>query len=102
MVRRFMHFDVLYIQEYQYGEKTFHRNVKIFPFTGILLTSYQHLSSKSSHMVRNCRAGPKTFGYTRVANLGDFCLEKQIWGFFCKMFWALLDQRRTFKLLVIF
>jgi hypothetical protein len=72
MVRRVVHFVVLFIEEYRYSEKTFHRNVKIFPRTGNPPTAYQHLSSKSSRRVRNRRAGPKTFVYTRVANLGNF------------------------------
>jgi hypothetical protein len=31
MVRRFVHFGVLVIEEYRYGEKTFHLNVNLFP-----------------------------------------------------------------------
>jgi hypothetical protein len=42
MVRRFVYFGVLFIEEYRYGEKTFHRNIKYFPCTGNPPTAYQH------------------------------------------------------------
>jgi hypothetical protein len=80
MGRRFMHFGVLFIEEYRYSEKTFHRNIKIFPRTGNPPTAYQHLSSKSSRTVKNRRARPKTFVYTRVAYLGDFSPKKSKFG----------------------
>jgi hypothetical protein len=76
MVRRVGHFDVLFIERYQYGERFFHRKVKIFNHSRIPQTAYKHLSSKSSSTVRNHRAGPTTFVYTRVANLGDFSPNK--------------------------
>jgi hypothetical protein len=67
-----VHFGVLFIEEYRYGEKTVHRNVKFFPRTGNPPSAYKHLSSKSSRTARNRWAGPKTF----VANLGDFLPKK--------------------------
>jgi hypothetical protein len=39
-----MHFGVLFIEEYRYGEKTFHCNVKFCPRMGNPPTAYQHLS----------------------------------------------------------
>jgi hypothetical protein len=82
--RRFVHFGVLVIEEYQYGEKTFHRNVKFYPRTANTPTAFQHLSLASSRTVRNRRVGPKTFVYTRVANLGDFSPKKANLGILLK------------------
>jgi hypothetical protein len=78
MVHCFVHFGVFFIEEDRYGKKTFHSNVKFFPRAGNPPTVYQHLSSKSSRMVRNRRARPKTFVYTRVAN--DFSPKKSKFG----------------------
>jgi hypothetical protein len=95
---RFVHFGVQYFSLKSTGtvRKLFPRNVKFFPHTGNPPTAYKHLSSKSSRMVRNRRAGPKTLVYTRVAILGDFSPKKLIWGFFWKMFCAFLDQYKDF------
>jgi hypothetical protein len=76
MVRRVGHFEVLFIERYQYGERFFHRKVKNFPRTRNPPSAYKHLFSKSSRTVRNRGAQPKTFVYTRVANLGDFSPTK--------------------------
>jgi hypothetical protein len=55
-------------------------DVRDRPCTGNLPSAYKHLSSKSSRTVRIRRAGPKTFVYTRVANLGDFSPKKGKFG----------------------
>jgi hypothetical protein len=73
--RCFVHFGVLFIEEYNYSETTFYRNIKFFPCIGNPPTAYKHLSSKSSPMVRNRWAGSKTFVYTRFANLGNVSLS---------------------------
>jgi hypothetical protein len=93
MVVRFVHFGVLFIEEYRYGEKTLHRNVKCFPRTGNPPTAYQHLTSKSSRTVRNRQAGPKTFVYTKAANLGDFSPKKANLGILLKNVLVLLRPR---------
>jgi hypothetical protein len=49
--------------------------------------AYKQLSSNSSRTVKNLRAGPKTFVYTRVSNLGDFPLENQRGIIFEKYSW---------------
>jgi hypothetical protein len=72
MVRRVGHFEVLVIDKYRYGERFFHRKVKIFHLTGNPPPAYQHLSSKSFRTARNRRAVPKLLVDIRVANLGDF------------------------------
>jgi hypothetical protein len=71
-VRRFVHFGVLFLDEYGYGEKTFHRNVKFCPRTGNLPTAYQHLSLMFLY-------GEKSSGRTEVICLHPGC---QLWGFF--------------------
>jgi hypothetical protein len=66
-----MHFGVLFIEEYRYSEKTFHRNVKFFPVREI---RHQRISSR---MGKYPRARPKLFVYIRVANSGDFPSPKK-------------------------
>jgi hypothetical protein len=66
MVRRVGHFEVLFIQRYQDGERFFTVKLKIFTVREIC----------HQRITRNRRAMPKTFVYTRVANLGDFSPKK--------------------------
>jgi hypothetical protein len=63
--RRFVHFAVLFIEEYRYGEKTFYRNVKFCPRTGNPPTAYQRLSLASSRsLISTC--GAKTVLTTQI------------------------------------
>jgi hypothetical protein len=48
MFRHFVHFKVLVIDKYRYGENIFPRDVKFCPRTGNPTTAYQHLSLASS------------------------------------------------------
>jgi hypothetical protein len=48
MFRRFVHFEVLVIDKYHYGENFFSRDVKFCPRTGNPPTAYQHLSLAGS------------------------------------------------------
>jgi hypothetical protein len=81
MVRRFVHFEVLCIAKYRYGEKICHRNGRCFPLKGTPPSANKQLSSHSSRTGKNRRAGPKKFVYI-------FPLKKQIIGFFWKTFRA--------------
>jgi hypothetical protein len=83
MVRRFVHFGILFIEQYQDCKKTFHRNVTFFPVREI---HHQRINNslQSSLKVRNCRAGPKIFVYIRVANLADFSPKIANLGFLLK------------------
>jgi hypothetical protein len=74
----------LHDKVYRYSDIFFPRNVKFFPCTGNPPSAYKQLSSNSSCTGKNCRHGPKTFVYNRVANLGDFSSKKEIWGFLLK------------------
>jgi hypothetical protein len=93
MFRRVVHFAVLCIAKYWYGEKIFHLNGRFFPFTGNPTSAYKQLSSHSSRTGENRRARPKKFVYIRVANLGDFSPNKaHFGGSFEKPSGHLLDQ----------
>jgi hypothetical protein len=50
--RSFVHFEVLVIDKYRYGENIFPRDVKFCPRTGIPPTAYQHLSLAGSRTGR--------------------------------------------------
>jgi hypothetical protein len=52
MFRRFVHFEVLVIDKYRYGNSIFPRDVKFFTRTGNPPTAYQHLSSAGSRTGR--------------------------------------------------
>jgi hypothetical protein len=55
-----VHFEVLVIDKYHYGENIFPRDVKFCPRrTGNLLTAYKHLYLAGSGTGINHRAGPK-------------------------------------------
>jgi hypothetical protein len=103
-----VHFGVLFIEEYRYGEKTFHHtgNVKFCPRTGNPPTAYQHLYLASSrtgekspdwaeviclHQGYNSGDFPQKKANFRILIknfLGIFPTKKQILGFLSKTFWA--------------
>jgi hypothetical protein len=80
-----VHFEVLVIDKYRYGENIFPPDVKFCPRTGNPPTACQHLSLAGSRMGRNRRVGPKTFVYFRVANLADFSPKIANLGFLLKI-----------------
>jgi hypothetical protein len=51
--RRFVHFEVLVIYKYRYGENIFPRDVKFCPRRGNPPTAYQHLSLAGSRTGRS-------------------------------------------------
>jgi hypothetical protein len=65
MVRRFMHFEVLCIAKYRYGENFLHRKIKFYLRTGNPPSAYKQLSSKSS------RTGQKSPGWAE-----EICLHQ--------------------------
>jgi hypothetical protein len=55
MFPRFVHFEVLVIDKYRYGENIFPPDVNFCPRTGNLPTAYQHLSLAGSRTGRRWR-----------------------------------------------
>jgi hypothetical protein len=77
--RRFVHFEVLFIDKYRYGESIFPRDVKFCPRTGNPPTAYQHLSLASSRTGRRwCGVQAKEIRkkYIRVSSETSFVFRE--------------------------
>jgi hypothetical protein len=81
-----VHFEVLSTAKYRYGESLLYRKIKFYLRPGNPLSAHKQLSPNNSRTGKNRGAGPKTFGYIRVANLEDFSSKKANLGFLLKNF----------------
>jgi hypothetical protein len=76
MVRRFVHFEVICIAKYRYGEKYLHRKIKFYLRTGNPPSVYKQLSSNSSRTGENSLA-EDTYLFTSGLLQGIFRLKNK-------------------------